>query len=79
MTRCFVLFNSSSFALFFPLVVAAHFLTPPHRRWLTLLVASSIFYGAFIPAYLLVLYGMIAVDYVAGLLIERAAGGRLDV
>jgi len=69
-----VLFNSSSFAIFFPLTLAAHFLTPPRLRWLTLLVASSIFYAAFIPAYLLILYGMILVDYAAGLLIEPAAG-----
>ena len=71
-----MLFNSSAFALFFPLVTAAYFLTPPRLRWLTLLAASAFFYMAFIPAYVLILFGMIAVDYVAALLIEGAAGRR---
>ncbi|MEP7108431.1 MAG: MBOAT family O-acyltransferase [Ferruginibacter sp.] len=36
-----------------------------------LLIASCIFYAAFIPAYLLVLFLLIVIDYTAGLLIER--------
>jgi D-alanyl-lipoteichoic acid acyltransferase DltB (MBOAT superfamily) len=71
-----VLFNSSAFAVFFPVVTAAYFLAPGRFRWAILLAASSIFYMAFIPAYVLILYGMIVVDYAAGLLIERAAGRR---
>jgi D-alanyl-lipoteichoic acid acyltransferase DltB (MBOAT superfamily) len=70
-----VLFNSSSFAIFFPAVTAAYFLTPARFRWATLLAASSVFYMAFIPGYVLILFGMILVDYAAGLLIEPATGG----
>src|SRR5438445_10130264 len=47
---------------------------PPSRRWLLLLVASSVFYMAFVPAYILVLALLILIDYVAALLIERAEG-----
>jgi alginate O-acetyltransferase complex protein AlgI len=71
-----MLFNSSAFALFFPTVTAAYFLTPHRFRWLTLLVASCLFYMAFLPAYIAVLAVLILVDYVAALLIERAAGAR---
>jgi alginate O-acetyltransferase complex protein AlgI len=71
-----MLFNSSAFAVFFPTVTAAYFLTPHRFRWLTLLVASCVFYMAFLPAYIVVLAVLILVDYVAALLIERAAGAR---
>jgi D-alanyl-lipoteichoic acid acyltransferase DltB (MBOAT superfamily) len=71
-----MLFNSSAFAVFFPTVTAAYFLTPHRFRWVTLLAASCVFYMAFIPAYVLVLFGLILVDYVAGLLIERSERGR---
>lgn len=41
-----------------------------------LLLASTAFYMTFIPKYVLIIYFTIAVDYVAGLLIERSAGRR---
>ncbi len=71
-----MLFNSSAFALFFPAVTATYFVTPHRFRWATLLVASCVFYMAFIPAYLLILFGLILVDYVAALLIELSEGRR---
>lgn len=71
-----MLFNSPEFAIFFPIVTLLYFLTPHRLRWLTLLLASCVFYAVFIPVYLLVLFGMIIVDYVAGLVIERSTGPR---
>ena len=50
-----MLFNSLTFALFFPIVTTLYFLTPHRWRWLLLLVASSIFYMAFVPVYILIL------------------------
>lgn len=44
-----MLFNSFAFAVFFPVVPAAYFLTPHRLRWVPLLVASCVFYMAFIP------------------------------
>jgi D-alanyl-lipoteichoic acid acyltransferase DltB (MBOAT superfamily) len=70
-----MLFNSLSFLLFFPITTAIYFLLPHRFRWLHLLLCSCIFYAAFIPAYLLILLAVILIDYVAGLMIERAAGG----
>ena len=57
-----MLFNSLTFALFFPIVTTLYFLTPHRWRWLLLLVASSIFYMAFVPVYILILVFTILVD-----------------
>lgn len=69
-----MLFNSFEFALFFPLVTAGYFVLPHRHRWWWLLAASSYFYMAFVPVYILILAFTIAVDYVAGLLIEGSQG-----
>jgi hypothetical protein len=41
---------------------------------LTLLVASAVFYMAFVPASVLILLALIGVDYVSALVIERLSG-----
>lgn len=41
-----------------------------------MLVASCIFYAAFIPAYLLILFAVILIDFIAGILIERSSGWK---
>src|SRR5688500_12128078 len=73
--RADMLFNSLSFLLFFPLTTLVNFVLPQRVRWAWLLVCSFAFYAGLVPAYLLVLLLMIGVDYAAGLLIERSAGG----
>ncbi|MDE0838458.1 MAG: MBOAT family protein [Kiritimatiellae bacterium] len=59
-------FNSLPFLVFFPIVLAIYFLMPNRwcRAWL--LLASYLFYAAFIPAFLLLLLASTLVDYVAG-------------
>ena len=71
-----MLFNSVEFLIFFPVVTIAYFAIPLRARWALLLVASSVFYMAFIPKYVLIIYGTIIVDYIAGRMIEKAAGRR---
>jgi alginate O-acetyltransferase complex protein AlgI len=71
-----MLFNSFTFLIFFPVVVAVYFAIPHRFRWAWLLGASCYFYMAFIPVYILILLFVIAVDYPAGLLIEGSTGGR---
>jgi len=66
-----MLFNSLEFLIFFPIVTLLYFFVPKNFRWLHLLVASCIFYGAFIPSYLLILLTLISIDFTAGILIER--------
>ncbi|MCC7073395.1 MAG: MBOAT family protein [Deltaproteobacteria bacterium] len=71
-----MLFNSFEFLVFFPIVTALYFAVPLRLRWVLLLVASSTFYMAFIPRYILIIYATIIVDYFAGLVIERSEGRR---
>lgn len=71
-----MLFNSLDFCIFFPVVTALYFLLPHKWRWLLLLLASCLFYMAFIPAYLLILIFTILIDYAAGIWIENAEGNQ---
>lgn len=67
-----MLFNSLEFLIFFPLVTFLYFLFPHKYRWFLLLLASCIFYMAFIPSYILILAVTILIDYFAGIWIEQA-------
>lgn len=71
-----MLFNSLSFAAFFPIVTALYFLFPSRFRWILLLAASSYFYMAFVPVYILILGFTIVIDYAAGILIAGSEGRR---
>jgi alginate O-acetyltransferase complex protein AlgI len=71
-----MLFNSLEFLLFFPLVTIIYFLLPYKFRWFHLLVASCVFYMFFIPVYILILFATIIIDYIAGILIEKASGRK---
>jgi D-alanyl-lipoteichoic acid acyltransferase DltB (MBOAT superfamily) len=71
-----MLFNSLEFAIFFPIVVAVFFVLKQEWRVSWLLAASCVFYMAFIPAYILILFVTITIDYVAGLYLEGAQGRR---
>ena len=71
-----MLFNSLEFYIFFPVVTILYFLLPYRFRWFHLLVASCVFYAAFIPIYLLILFFTIVVDYIAGIVIENASGPK---
>ena len=71
-----MLFNSFQFLLFFPIVTLLYYILPHRFRWLHLLIASCIFYMAFIPIYIFILFVTIIVDYIAGILIEKESGRR---
>lgn len=71
-----MLFNSVEFMFFFIIVTTLYFLLPHRFRWSMLLIASCIFYMAFIPVYILILFITILIDYFAGIFIEESAGKR---
>jgi alginate O-acetyltransferase complex protein AlgI len=71
-----LLFNSFTFLIFFPVVTTMYFVIPHRFRWAWLLAASCYFYMAFIPVYILILFFTIAIDYVAGIVIENAEGRK---
>ena len=66
-----MLFNSIEFLIFLPIVTLLFYLMPHKWRWLLLLAASCFFYMWFIPKYILILLITIAIDYSAGILIEK--------
>ena len=70
-----MVFNSLQFLVFFMVVTLWFFRlrSQAGRIWL-LLIASCYFYMSFIPEYVLILGGTIAIDYFAGFLIERNQG-----
>lgn len=76
-SSCSMLFNSFEFFLFFPIVTLLYFLVPKKFRWIHLLAASCIFYGAFIPSYLLILALLIFIDYTAGILIGKGNAPKI--
>ncbi|WP_188548573.1 MBOAT family O-acyltransferase [Hymenobacter qilianensis] len=71
-----MLFNSFEFLVFFVVVTTLYYILPHRHRWWLLLGASCGFYMAFIPAYILILFFTILIDYVAGIQIAKATGPR---
>jgi len=69
-----MLFNSFPFLIFFTSVTIAFYAINYTWRWLLLLAASCFFYAYLIPAYLLVLFLIIGIDYLAGRMIEANKG-----
>src|SRR5688500_12341552 len=74
-----MLFNSLQFAIFFPIVTLLYFALPHRQRGTMLLLASCLFYMAFVPAYIVILFVTIIIDYVAGIRIEASTGRRRRV
>jgi D-alanyl-lipoteichoic acid acyltransferase DltB (MBOAT superfamily) len=67
-------FASISFVIFFPVVVALYYICPARFRWALLLAASCYFYMAFIPQYILILFAIIIIDFVAAQQISTRTG-----
>ena len=66
-----MLFNSLEFLLFFPVAIAAHYTVPASMQRHVLLWGSLFFYGWYAPIYLLLLIGIILIDFAAGLAKSR--------
>ncbi|HUW61106.1 MAG TPA: MBOAT family O-acyltransferase [Candidatus Bathyarchaeia archaeon] len=69
-----MLFNSTQFIVFFPLVGLLYFVLPHRLRWLLLLGASYFFYMSWEPGYVVLLAVSTAAAYAGGLLIGRTRG-----
>ena len=67
-----MLFNSLQYLVYLPLVAALYFLFPHRYRWILLLTASLYFYACWKVEYLALILFSIVIDYIAGLMIERA-------
>ncbi|AUD04930.1 MBOAT family O-acyltransferase [Spirosoma pollinicola] len=69
-----MLFNSLQFLLFFIVVTLSYFSLKWQGRWILLLIASCYFYMVFQPAYIVILFLTIVIDYIAGIWIEKSTG-----
>jgi D-alanyl-lipoteichoic acid acyltransferase DltB (MBOAT superfamily) len=66
-----MLFDSLSYFIFFPIVVAAFFTVPSRWRWTVLLAASVVFYAWWKISYLLLLFFATSVGFGVGRLLAR--------
>jgi alginate O-acetyltransferase complex protein AlgI len=71
-----VLFNSYEYLLFLPVVVALYWLLPRKSRLPMLLLASYIFYASWIPAFLLLIFGLTLFNWLWGKWLHRAKTKR---
>ena len=71
-----MLFNSTEFLFFFPIVLAAYLAMPKKARIPWLLLASYFFYGCWNYKYLALILFTTAVTYVVGLLLGKAKSSR---
>lgn len=69
-------FASLQFPVFFLACLLGLLALPSKARTIWLLLASCVFYMAFIPSYILILFFLIAVDYAAGIWIHRSEGAK---
>lgn len=66
-----MLFNSLSYAIFFPVVFILYWRLPQKLRWLLLLISSYYFYMSWNPKYVVLILGTTFVSYMAAILMER--------
>lgn len=69
-------FASLQFAIFLPLLALVYFKLPQRHRWVALLLASVYFYMSFIPVYVVLAVGLIALDYWGALALEKTEGAK---
>ncbi len=67
-----MLFNSLTYALFLPIVVALYWASPIKLRVPILLVASYVFYMSWRPVFILLILGLTVVNYFFGFFIHRS-------
>lgn len=66
-----MLFNSFTYLLFLPLVVALHWVLPPLARRILLLVASYVFYMHWMPTYGILILALTLANYLFGIAIGK--------
>lgn len=66
-----MLFNSFSFLVFFPVVVAIYFVIPKRTRYIWLLITSYYFYMSWNATYAILIACSTLITWVSGLLLGR--------
>jgi alginate O-acetyltransferase complex protein AlgI len=71
-----MLFNSLHFLIFLPLVVMLYYALAPRFRWILLFFASCYFYMVFVPAYIVILFVIILIDFFSAHIIHKSEGRK---
>ena len=71
-----MLFNSSEFLIFFPIVVFLYFVLPSKIKNIWLLIASYYFYMCWNAQYVLLILTSTVITYISGILIEKVASHK---
>lgn len=74
-----MVFNSLIFVTFFIVITILYFTIPHKYRWGLLLAGSCYFYMYFLPIYILILGFTIAIDYFAGIYIDKSEGNKRKI
>jgi alginate O-acetyltransferase complex protein AlgI len=72
-----MLFTSLDYILFLPIVFLTYWLTSGTVRKVVLLAASYLFYMSWMPVYGFLIFGLTAVNFILGLLIEKNRQSKL--
>ena len=65
-----MLFNSSAFLIFFPIVTLVYFIIPQKVKYIWLLIASYYFYMGWNPKYIVLLFTSTLITYLSGIFID---------
>lgn len=74
-----LLFNSFTYLLFLPIVVAVHWALPPLGRRILLLVASYVFYMHWMPTYGLLILALTLANFYFGIALDRWSEKRKPI
>ncbi len=74
-----MLFNSLTYAIFLPIVVALYWASPIKLRVPILLLNSYIFYMSWRPVFILLILGLTVVNYLFGFYIPRSEKNKKPV
>jgi len=74
-----MLFNSLHFLYFLPIFIGLYYIVPQKFRWILIFLGSCYFYMAFVPKYILILFLIISIDYIAGITIEEVKDKNLKL
>ena len=74
-----MLFNSIQYLFFLPLVGTVLFLIPGRYQWLWLLFCSAYFYYTLLPAYLILFFSLVLLNYFLGIAIDVSGARRKSI
>lgn len=72
-----MLFNTTQYIIFLPIVILIYYILPAKIRYIWLLIASYYFYMQWNPAYVLLLLFCTVLTFLGGQYIEKKSGSNV--